>query len=133
MMADSPVAAASSPRSEAHPETESEPEFKFGEGTESDSEPDSESKHRVDSGSEPRADSEPEVETNITAGADAANSDAGNNWNHDAVSFKTTTSDFFSGDYTPNAAPGPESKQHKLGLDINQPWGWDGSSYSDYE
>jgi hypothetical protein len=26
-----------------------------------------------------------------------------------------------------------QSKQHKLGLDINEPWGWNGSLYNDYE
>ncbi|KAI1091612.1 putative ankyrin repeat protein [Rostrohypoxylon terebratum] len=28
---------------------------------------------------------------------------------------------------------GPESKEHKLGLDINSPWGWSGSDYDDYD
>ncbi|XDG08410.1 hypothetical protein ABKA04_008025 [Annulohypoxylon sp. FPYF3050] len=29
--------------------------------------------------------------------------------------------------------PGPESGEHKLGLDINSPWGWSGSDYDDYD
>ncbi|KAF5642482.1 ankyrin repeat [Fusarium tjaetaba] len=45
----------------------------------------------------------------------------------DAVSIKTTTDDLF-GDGT-DTSP----REHKLGLDINFPWGWSGSSYDDYE
>jgi hypothetical protein len=45
----------------------------------------------------------------------------------DAVSIKTTTDELL-GEGT-EASP----REHKLGLDINFPWGWSGSSYDDYE
>ncbi|KAG5799177.1 hypothetical protein H9Q69_001809 [Fusarium xylarioides] len=45
----------------------------------------------------------------------------------DAVSIKTTTDDLL-GEGT-DTSP----REHKLGLDINFPWGWSGSSYDDYD
>lgn len=45
----------------------------------------------------------------------------------DAVSIQTTTDDLL-GEGTETSL-----REHKLGLDINFPWGWSGSSYDDYE
>lgn len=47
-----------------------------------------------------------------------------------AGSPETRTEDLFSenGDSPPSA-----SDERRLGLDIIRPWGWSGSSYSDYE
>ncbi|KAK4244200.1 hypothetical protein C7999DRAFT_44090 [Corynascus novoguineensis] len=47
----------------------------------------------------------------------------------DAVSVETKTTDIFSGSETGL----PSSNQHELGLDINYPRGWNGSSYNDYD
>ncbi|KAG7286709.1 hypothetical protein NEMBOFW57_009020 [Staphylotrichum longicolle] len=52
--------------------------------------------------------------------------------NQDAASIKTTTTDFFL-DHIVTTPTANSSRQHRLGLDINEPWGWDGSSYNDYE
>jgi hypothetical protein len=76
---------------------------------------------------EAKADDEPRA----TAGGTSSGS-ADEEGNQDAASVKTTTADFFP-DYQADAPSGSSSKQHKLGLDINEPWGWDGSSYNDYE
>ncbi|KAI0099851.1 putative ankyrin repeat protein [Nemania sp. FL0031] len=51
---------------------------------------------------------------------------------HDADNAKTTTADLFS-QKEGGSSPCSHSKQHKLGLDINRPWGWSGSSYDDYD
>ncbi|KAI1654117.1 putative ankyrin repeat protein [Daldinia decipiens] len=57
---------------------------------------------------------------------------AGNDGNQDTISIKSVTSDLFS--LSESLLPqGPESKQHKLGLDINHPLGWSGSAYDDYD
>ncbi|KAI1022042.1 hypothetical protein LB504_007370 [Fusarium proliferatum] len=45
----------------------------------------------------------------------------------DAVSIQTTTDDLL-GEGTETSP-----REHKLGLDINFPWGWSGSSYDDYD
>ncbi|KAJ9414194.1 ankyrin repeat-containing domain protein [Fusarium oxysporum] len=45
----------------------------------------------------------------------------------DAVSIKTTTDELL-GEGTETSP-----REHKLGLDINFPWGWSGSSYDDYD
>jgi hypothetical protein len=126
-MAGSPVAAASLSIPGPQQETESD------QGTESELESELETncERRTDAESEPGSAREPEPET-ITADANATSGDAGEHGIQDAVSVKTTTANIFP-EYGQDAPPGPESKQHKLGLDINEPWGWDGSSYNDYE
>lgn len=52
--------------------------------------------------------------------------------NQRADSPETQTEDLSSqnGDSPPSVA---ESDERKLGLDIIRPWGWSGSSYSDFE
>ncbi|KAJ8131775.1 hypothetical protein O1611_g1848 [Lasiodiplodia mahajangana] len=45
---------------------------------------------------------------------------------------KTTTADLCS-QRQGGSPPSSQSTQHKLGLDINRPWGWSGSSYDDYD
>ncbi|RYP78211.1 hypothetical protein DL771_000688 [Monosporascus sp. 5C6A] len=75
------------------------------------------------------------LEPNERPQAKAPASDAGSNTsnaNVDAISIKTTTTDIFSRSGRSSSA-GTESKQHKLGFDINYPWGWSGSSYDDYD
>jgi hypothetical protein len=122
-MADSPVSAASSPRPEAHEETETESEFNFEKKT--DSEPEHDSKRDLGSVPGPEA---------TTAGSDETNGDAGEGGNQDAASvktLKTTTTDLLNSGLDEWSAPEP--KQRKLGLDINEPLGWNGSSYNDYE
>lgn len=52
--------------------------------------------------------------------------------NQDAASIKTATTDLFL-DHVVAAPTANNPRQHRLGLDINEPWGWDGSSYNDYE
>ncbi len=65
------------------------------------------------------------------AGLNAPN-DGKEDGDQDAASVHTTTADLFS--QTGGDSPsGLQSKQHMLGLDINYPWGWSGSSYDDYE
>lgn len=67
------------------------------------------------------------------AGGDDGASDGGV---EDGASVKTTTASIFPEDDNgegEGAFPGADRKQHKLGLDINAPWGWDGSMYNDYE
>lgn len=79
---------------------------------------------------------EPELEPKSKAitSADATSDDVGSeDENQDAASIKTTTADFFPEYGRADALWAPSPKQHKLGLDINHPWGWDGSSYNDYE
>jgi hypothetical protein len=50
--------------------------------------------------------------------------------NERAGSPETQTEDLFSEDGDSLA---PASDERRLGLDIIRPWGWTGSSYSDYE
>ncbi|KAI0119519.1 putative ankyrin repeat protein [Daldinia grandis] len=57
---------------------------------------------------------------------------AENEGNKDTVSIKSGTTNLFS--LSENLPlQDPESKQHKLGLDINHPLGWSGSAYDDYD
>ncbi|RYP16723.1 hypothetical protein DL765_004959 [Monosporascus sp. GIB2] len=79
--------------------------------------------------------SPPTLEPNERPQGKAPASDAGSNAsnaNEDAISIETTTTDIFSQSGRSSSA-GTESKQHKLGLDINYPWGWSGSAYDDYD
>ncbi|RYP51143.1 hypothetical protein DL768_003490 [Monosporascus sp. mg162] len=79
--------------------------------------------------------SPPALELNERPQAKAPASAAGSNTsnaNEDSISTNTTTTDIFSQSGKSFSA-GTESKQHKLGLDINYPWGWSGSSYDDYD
>ncbi|KAI0858067.1 putative ankyrin repeat protein [Xylaria cubensis] len=50
----------------------------------------------------------------------------------DAVGTKSTTTKSPSRNEE-DTSRGSELKQHKLGLDINNPWGWSGSSFDDYD
>jgi len=68
----------------------------------------------------------------VTAGTDTSSDDGDEDGSQDAASVKTATADFFP-DYEGDVPAERSSKHHKLGLDINEPWGWDGSSYNDYE
>lgn len=48
-----------------------------------------------------------------------------------SVTAETVTDDLFS--TSGKSESDSETKEHKLGLDINFPWGWAGSKYNDYE
>ncbi|TAQ90941.1 hypothetical protein B7494_g700 [Chlorociboria aeruginascens] len=62
----------------------------------------------------------------------ASSSNVPNDGEEDATNVDTTAADLFSqsGEDSPY---GRKSKQHRLGLDINYPWGWSGSLYDDYD
>lgn len=53
--------------------------------------------------------------------------------NQDAVSIKTTTEALFAEGEAGDTLDDPAEKQHRIGLDINYPWGWHGSMYDDYD
>ncbi|KAI1128725.1 putative ankyrin repeat protein [Nemania abortiva] len=79
----------------------------------------------------PEMQEQPETETATSrTGLNAL--DAEEDENLDAASVKTTTTDLFS-QREESSSPGPESKQHELGLEIKYPWGWSGSLYDDYD
>jgi hypothetical protein len=73
------------------------------------------------------------------AGADATSDNlnlkcGGEDGIQDAASVRTTTADLFPEDGEAAVPSGPSSKRrNQLGLSITAPWGWDGSSYNDYE
>ncbi|KAI1099976.1 putative ankyrin repeat protein [Jackrogersella minutella] len=73
-----------------------------------------------------------EIEAPASNTESNAPNDAEEDKDNDAASIKTTTTDIFSKSET-SSSKGSESKQHKLGLDINYPWGWSGSNYDDYD
>jgi hypothetical protein len=60
----------------------------------------------------------------------AADDAAGDDGVQDAASIKTTTEGLFPEDVK---WPSYDTAEHRLGLDINYPRGWDGSSFNDYE
>jgi hypothetical protein len=103
MMADSPVAAASPSVPGPHQETESE------QGT-------TESEEETES--EPGLEAPPGVDATKTD----SDSDGEDGSGQDAASVETTTTDLFSKNESHEPGLEPESKQHKLGLDINEPW-----------
>lgn len=70
---------------------------------------------------------EPEAATDAASTTPGTASDKSKD--SDAVSVQTKTTDIFSS----SEEDLPSSNQHELGLDINFPRGWDGSSYNDYE
>ncbi|KAL2192491.1 putative ankyrin repeat protein [Corynascus similis CBS 632.67] len=70
---------------------------------------------------------EPEAATDAASTTPGTASDKSKD--SDAVSVQTKTTDIFSS----SEEDLPSSNQHELGLDINFPRGWDGSSYNDYD
>lgn len=81
----------------------------------------------------PKAQEELEAEhvPEPAVGDNAATEDSdGEDTDEDTDSFRTTTTDFLPEDARPAM---PDLNQHQLGLDINERWGWDGSSYNSYE
>lgn len=76
-----------------------------------------------------------EAETKTPApepGSAIPDGDVDGEGNQDAASVRTTTDALF-GNSDRGSEPAVGSKEHKLGLDINYPWGWSGSFYDDYE
>ncbi|KAI1370783.1 putative ankyrin repeat protein [Hypoxylon crocopeplum] len=87
---------------------------------------------KVASSTASNAQEQPEVEAPASDPVSNALDYAVGDNNQDAASVKTTTASLFS-QCEESSSSESESRQHKLGLDINYPWGWSGSSYDDYD
>jgi hypothetical protein len=82
--------------------------------------------------SETQEESNHEVETEATF--DVTNVETGETDKSSDQNSSVTTSEDGLSDFGLEVILGDaQLRQHKLGLDINEPWGWDGSSYNDYE
>jgi hypothetical protein len=76
---------------------------------------------------------EPHPEVEADAASDVTNDETVRSEISSDENSNVATSDDGLSDFGLDVLSDAQLKQHKLGLHINEPWGWDGSSYNDYE
>jgi hypothetical protein len=81
----------------------------------------------------PETREEPHPEVEAEAASDVTNDETGRTEIYSDENSNVATSDEGLSDFGLDVPDDAQLKQHKLGLHINEPWGWDGSSYNDYE